>query len=71
MICRKAASLQSIKQILPPLGIGPADHAHDVAAGMQAEGAGLAQQAHVDLAQQVIALAVIAGMAAGDQVLPG
>src|SRR5438045_8368700 len=63
-------STQSIEQELSPLGIEAADRPHDVTAGMQTEGARLAHEPHINLAQQVIALAVIAGMAARDQVFP-
>lgn len=49
-----------------------ADHAHDVPAGMQREGPRLAQQLHLRVfGQQMIALAPVAAMAAGHQVLPG
>jgi len=43
------------------------DHAHDVAAGVEAEGARLAQQAYsAQLMQKLAAFAAVAGMAAGD-----
>jgi len=38
---------------------------------MQAEGAGFAQKSHRSLSQQMITFAMIAGMAAGNQVFPG
>ena len=48
-----------------------ANHAHDVAAGVQAEGTRLLEQFHiVNLSQQAVALAAVAAMAAGDKVLP-
>ena len=37
----------SVKQILSPLRIGAADHPHDMAAGVKAESAWLAQQLHI------------------------
>jgi hypothetical protein len=39
-----------IEEILAPLLVGAADHAHDVTAGVQAEGAGLAHESHIDFA---------------------
>jgi hypothetical protein len=63
---------RSIEQILPPAVVAAAQHAHDLAAGVQREGARLAQQNHVvDLAEHAVALAAVAGVAAGHQVLPG
>jgi len=49
-----------------------ADHAHDVAAGMQRKRSGLALQLHVvHLVKQPVPLAPIAGVAAGNKILPG
>src|SRR5205814_6541435 len=67
---RFVAAGDSIKKILAPLGVGVAHHAHDVAAGMQAEGTRLAHRLHPYLVRQVIALGAVARMAAGNQVLP-
>ena len=66
-----AKAAVSIEQVLAPLGVRVAHQAHDVAAGMQVEGARLAHQFHFGFAWQLIALAPVAGVAAGDQVFPG
>ena len=60
----------SVEQILLPLGIGASHHAHDVAAGVQIEGVRLGHQLQVGFAGQHVALATIAGVAAGDEVFP-
>jgi len=44
---------------------------HDVPAGVQIEGSGLAQGLHIDLVREMIAFGAIASVAAGHQVLPG
>lgn len=62
---------KSVEEILLPLGIGAAHHAHDVTAGVQVEGARLAHQLHAGLVRQQIALLAIAVVATGDEVLPG
>src|ERR1700753_3362412 len=68
--CSYTVSL--IIEIFPPLVIGVTNHAHDVAAGMKGERPWLAQQPDIPyLAEQMIALSAIAGMAAGDKILPG
>src|SRR5207302_1049381 len=66
-----AIGISSIEQVLPPLGVGAANHPHDVTTGVQAERARFAHQAHINLTQQMIPLAMVAGMAACDQVFPG
>ena len=45
--------------------------AHDVAAGVEIEGARFARGPHIGFVRKLVALAAVAGMAAGDQVLPG
>src|ERR1700758_3363141 len=60
-----------VEKILPPLIIRSSHQAHDVAAGVKVEGARLAHQLHPCFGWELIALAAIAGMAAGDQVFPG
>ena len=63
--CSYTVSL--IIEIFPPLVIRVTNHTHDVAAGMQRERPWLAQQLDIaDLAEQMIALSAITGMAAGD-----
>src|ERR1035438_8967468 len=66
-----APSRRSIKQILPPLRFAVAEHAHEVAAGMQAERPRLPQQLHAGLFRSPAALVIVAGVATGHQVLPG
>src|ERR1035437_3403519 len=60
----------SVEKILAPLGIRPAHHAHDVAAGMQIESARLPHEFHAGFVRQQIALPAIAGMAASNEVFP-
>src|SRR5580698_7574920 len=62
--------IASIKQILPPLVIRASHEPHDVTAGVEIEGAGLAHQLHAGFAGELIALAAIAGMATSHKVLP-
>ena len=61
----------SIKKILPPLVVGAAHQAHDVATGVKIEGAGFAHQLHTGFIGHLVALAAIAGMAACHQIFPG
>src|ERR1700733_8306288 len=64
-------SRSSVVQILPPLVIRVADHAHNMPAGMQRERTRLAQQLNLtELAQQMIPLPTIAGVATRHQILP-
>lgn len=61
----------SIIKILAPFLIGVADHAHDVAAGVQRERPRFSHQFHLrQLVQQQVAFSSITGMTAGHQVLP-
>ena len=60
-----------VKQVLTPFQIRPADHPHDVTAGVQREWARLLLQLHVCFGKQVIPFAPVAGVAASHQVLPG
>jgi hypothetical protein len=62
---------RSIEQILPPLVVGSSHQAHDVAAGVEIEGAGLAHKLHSGFIGHLVALAAIAGMAACHQIFPG
>src|SRR5471032_2710465 len=59
------------EQILPPLRLALSKHAHQVAAGVQAEGLGLACQFHAGFFGSAAALPVIAPVAASNQVFPG
>src|SRR5271155_2123604 len=59
-------------EVFSPLVVGVADHAHDVAAGVERKGPRLAQELNVaEFVQQVIAFSPIAGVTAGNQVFPG
>src|SRR5260370_5029213 len=60
-----------VEQILPPLIVRPAHEPHDVAAGVEVEGARFAHQLHAGFEGELIALAAIAEMAARHQVFPG
>src|SRR5216683_6629495 len=61
----------SVEQILPPFVVAAAHQAHDVAAGVEVEGARLTHQLHAGFGGELIALAAVAGMAAGHQIFPG
>src|SRR5271157_3206001 len=67
----RSCSPASIEQIFPPLRVTLAEHAHQVAAGVQAERPGLAREFHARLFRSAAAFPVVARMAAGHQVLPG
>ena len=62
--------IPSIEEILPPLVVGAAHQAHDVAARVQVEGTGLAHQFHAGFDGKLISLLAVAEMAASDQILP-
>src|SRR5712671_6924812 len=59
-----------IKKVLPPLGVRPPDHPHDVPAGMERKWPRLLKQLHLGLSQQPGAFATVAGMAASYQIFP-
>ena len=61
----------SEEQILTPLLFTFAQQSHEMTAGMQAEGLGLAGQFHPGFFRRAATLAVVAGMAAGHQIFPG
>ena len=61
----------SIEQILPPLIVRMPHQAHDVATGVEIEGARFAGGLHTGFVRKLVAFAAVAGMAAGDEVLPG
>jgi len=54
-----------VEQIFSPLIVGVAHQAHDVAAGVEIEGAGFAGRAHVGFMRELVAFTAVAGMAAG------
>src|SRR6185437_1858552 len=60
-VCREQPGTCSIEQVLPPPVVAAAEHAHDLAAGVQRESPGFAQQDHViDFVQQPVAFAAVA-----------
>ena len=60
-----------IEQIFAPAVVAAAKHAHDLAAGVERKWPRLAKQNHVvDFGKHAVALTAIAGVAAGDEVLP-
>src|SRR5205807_5428268 len=61
----------SVEQILSPLIVRPAHEPHNVAAGVEVEGARFAHQLHAGFEGELIAFAAIAEMAACHQVFPG
>ena len=70
-ILRFAQDDNLIEQIFSPLIVGVAHQAHDVAAGVEIERARFTRGLHVGFVWKLVAFAAIAGMTAGDQVLPG
>lgn len=63
-------STESVEKVLSPLVVGVAHEPHDVAASVKIERARLAGGLHIGFVRKLIALAAIAGMAAGDEILP-
>jgi hypothetical protein len=59
-----------VEQILAPLVIGVAHHAHDVAAGVEVERARFAEEVHIGFMGKLVALAAVAAVAAGYEILP-
>jgi len=67
---RRPNDRDSIEQVLAPLVVALAEKPHQMAAGVQTERPRRARQPHARLFRSAVAFAVIAGMAAGDQILP-
>src|SRR5258708_37511944 len=67
----KVMNAELVEQILLPLVVALGEQTHQVAAGMQAEGPGRAGELHAGLLGRAAALAVVAEMAARDEILPG
>ena len=59
-----------VEEVLAPFVFGLPHQAHQLAAGVEREGAGLAQQPYTHLFGQAVPLAVVAGVAAGHKVIP-
>ena len=59
-----------VEQVLSPLIVGVAHQAHDVAAGVEIEGARFSRRLHIGFVRQLIALTAVAGMAARDKIFP-
>ena len=60
-----------IEEVLAPAVVATTEHAHDLPAGMEREGTGIAQQEHViDFREHAISFAAVATVAAGDEVFP-
>src|SRR5581483_6026609 len=60
-----------IKQVLTPLGLALAKHAHQMTAGVQTEGPRLARQFHTGFVGGAVSLPVVTGMAASHEIFPG
>ena len=61
-----------IEEIFAPPVVAPAQHAHDLATGVEGERPRVAHEDHVvDFVEHAVAFAAIASMAAGDEILPG
>src|SRR5271156_1188911 len=67
----RTAIRKLIKEILAPLIVALAEQAHQMPAGMQAQGTRGARQPHPGFFRSPASFAIIARMAAGDQILPG
>src|SRR5580692_2679135 len=63
-------AVRLIEQILAPLIVALAEQPHQMPASMQTERPRRARQAHARFIRRTAPLAVIAGMAAGHQILP-
>ncbi len=61
----------SIKQNTSSTYHPSAHQTHDVAAGVEIETSGFARWPHIGFVWKLVAFAAIAGMTAGDQILPG
>ena len=61
----------SVKQILPPLIVALTEQAHQMTARMQRERTRRALEFEASFVRRPVAFAVIARMAAGDQIFPG
>src|SRR5258708_15497068 len=59
-----------IEEVLAPLIVALGQQAHEVPAGVQAEGAGRSPQFEPGFLPRTAALAIVAGMAAGHQNFP-
>src|SRR5262245_16128387 len=72
-IARRAtdASGSSVEQILPPLIVALTQQPHQVPAGVQAEWTRGPRQAHPGFIRSPVPLAIVAGMATSNQILPG
>ena len=74
---KKAATLKDersvtrlAEEVFPPALVGAAQHAHDLAAGMESERSRRPQELEPGFLGQAIALLVVAAVAAGDEVVP-
>src|SRR5260370_26540915 len=67
----KVMNAELVEQVFLPLVVALGEQTHQVAAGMQAEGPGRAGELHAGLLGRAAALAVVARMAARDEILPG
>src|SRR5258708_14128513 len=67
----KVMNAELVEQILLPLVVALREQTHQVAAGMQAKRPRRAGELHAGLLGRAAALAVVAGMAARDEILPG
>ena len=60
-----------IEEVFAPAVVAAAEHAHDLAAGVERKRTWLAEQNHViDFRKHSVAFSAIAGVAAGDEIFP-
>lgn len=62
--------LGAIEKVLTPTGVAAAEIAHDLSIDVEAEGLRMFEQAHTHFIGESIAFAIIAALAAGDEVVP-
>jgi len=67
---RRAPFAQLIEQIFAPLLVALAEETHQVTTGMEAKRTRSAGELHAGLVGRPVAFAIVAGMAAGNKVLP-
>ena len=71
LLKKRAQQAGLIEEVLAPLIVRVPHEAHDMAAGVEIEGAGFAREVHSSFVRILITFLPIAGVTAGDKILPG
>ncbi len=71
LILRVNCAARLVEEVLLPLRVPFAQHPHEMTAGVQTEWARLARQLHTCFLGSPVSFAVVTGVAAGNQILPG